>query len=149
MKTSQTFGILFAIALILFGALYPIPAKHLNTNSYSYKSKWTESYGEEYVGGDAYNYQMEASLKAGYMSGVMAMKSISVASGILLFFITLYSHVKCEAIEAQTEALTSIIGKINKQEDSGKEKADNSGNQPEASGTAPETPSGEAQKAET
>ena len=109
MKASQVFGIILAIALIAFGIAFPTPEKHLRVSSYSYDEPWHDEYGEEYVGGDAYNYQMEASLKAGYMSGVLAMKSITFVAGILLFFLTLYSRIKCEAIEEQTHLLSKYI----------------------------------------
>lgn len=115
MKAQHLFGIFAALALIAFGLFFPTPAKHLDVDdSYNYSSysheewKWIENKGEEYVGGDAYNYQMEASLKAGYISGVLAMKSITVVSGILLFFISLYSACKIESTIEQTNVLEKI-----------------------------------------
>ena len=111
MKASQIFGIIFAIALIAFAIIFPTPEKYLRVSSYSYSydNTWTDKSGTEYVGGDAYNYQMEASLKAGYMSGVLAMKSIAFVGGLLLFFLSLYSRVKCAAIEEQTRTLVSLL----------------------------------------
>ena len=110
MKASQVLGIILAIALIAFGAAYPVPEKHLYTSNYSWIDySWSSEWGEEYVGGDAYNYQMEASLKAGYMSGVLAMKSITFVGGLMLFLVTLYSRVKCVAIEKQNQLLTKIV----------------------------------------
>lgn len=115
MKVQHLFGIFAALALIAFGLFFPTPAKHLdvedryNYSSHSYEQwKWTDNKGEEYVGGDAYNYQMEASLKAGYISGVLAMKSITVVSGILLFFTSLYSACKIESVIEQTNVLKEI-----------------------------------------
>ena len=107
MKASQIIGIILAIALIAFGIAFPTPDKHLRVSSYL-SGDWNDNYGEEYVGGDAYNYQMEASLKAGYMSGVLAMKATSFVGGILLFFLTLYSRVKCAAIEEQTRVFSEF-----------------------------------------
>lgn len=97
MKRSQILGIIVAFALILFGIIYPVPEKWIQIdNSYfAQKTSWSGDDGPAYIGGDAYNYQIEASLKAGYMSGVMAMKSISIVGGIALFFLTLYSLVHC------------------------------------------------------
>lgn len=109
MKGSQVLGIILAIALIVFGVVFPTPEKHIRVSRYGYDKPWTDSYGEEYVGGDAYNFQMEASLKAGYMGGVLAMKSITFVGGLLLFFLTLYSRVKCAAIEVQTRKLSECV----------------------------------------
>lgn len=110
MKGSQVLGIILAVTLIVFGAAFPVPEKYVyvSSSSYAYDYPWTEDRGAEYVGGDAYNYQMEASLKAGYMSGVLAMKSISFVGGLLLFFLTLYSRVKCVAIEEQTRVISDM-----------------------------------------
>lgn len=44
---------------------------------------------KEYVGGDAYNYQIEASLRAGEISGAMAQEAIYYAcAGVLFVFST-------------------------------------------------------------
>ncbi len=114
MKGSQVFGIIIAIAMIIFSIAFPIPEKHLRTSSYAYNNSWKDESGEEYVGGDAYNYQMEASLKAGYMSGVLALKAIFLVGGILLFFLTLYSRIKCVAIEKQNRLISDCIKAIRK-----------------------------------
>ncbi len=107
MKGSQILGIILAIALIAFGIGYPTPDKHLRVSGYL-SGDWIDTYGEEYVGGDAYNYQMEASLKAGYMGGVLAMKSTSFVGGLLLLFLTFYSRIKCAALEEQTRILSEF-----------------------------------------
>ena len=101
MKGTHVLGLLVAIALVVFGIYYPVPEKRVSVSS-SYKAydyTWNDNEGAQYLGGDAYNYEVEASLKAGYMSGVLAMKSITFVSGIMLFFITLYSHNKIECLE--------------------------------------------------
>lgn len=100
-------GVIAAIALMIYSVSMPTPVKHLRVSSYS-TADWDNNYGEAYVGGDAYNYQMEASLKAGYMSGVMATKSITFVGGVMLLFVTLYSYAKCNAIDKQTALLTSM-----------------------------------------
>ncbi len=104
MKGISILGIIIAVILIAFGAAYPVPKKNLyvSSSSYAYGYSWSENIGAEHVGGDAYNYQMEASLKAGYFAGVLAMKSITFVGGLLLLFLTLYARVKCQTIEAQT-----------------------------------------------
>ena len=109
MKISHVCGWVISIAMIVFGSAFHVPEKHLRVSSYSYDVGWNELYGEEYVGGDAYNYQMEASLKAGYMGGVMTMKTLCVVSGILLLFLTVYSAERNHAIERQTKLLAKLI----------------------------------------
>ena len=104
----KAFGIIMSLLLIIFGAVFPVPEKKVNTIGYCYDKSWFYRYGEEYVNGDAYNYQIEASLKAGWMSGVLTMKSISVATGILLFFITIYADKKRKELEKQTKLLEQL-----------------------------------------
>lgn len=106
----KAFGIFVSVLLIIFGAVFPVPEKQVDTIGYCYDKSWFYRYGEEYVNGDAYNYQIEASLKAGWMSGVLTMKSISVATGILLFFITLYADKKHKELEKQTKLLEQLAG---------------------------------------
>ena len=120
MKKPHIFGLLAAIALIIFSIAFPVPEKHIDVSSnYSaYQSSWKENVGAEYVGGDAYNYQMEATLKAGYMSGVLAMKSITFVGGLLLFFLTLYSDSACSLTEYQNNKINEISGAMQRNEDS-------------------------------
>lgn len=120
MKTPHIFGLLAAIALIIFGIAFPVPEKYVDVSSnYSaYHSSWKENTGAEYVGGDAYNYQMEATLKAGYMSGVLAMKSITFVGGLLLFFITLNSNAACSLTEFQNAKINEISRAMQRNEDS-------------------------------
>lgn len=120
MKKPHIFGLLAAIALIIFSIAFPVPEKHIDVSSnYSaYQSSWKENVGAEYVGGDAYNYQMEATLKAGYMSGVLAMKSITFVGGLLLFFLTLYSDAVCSLTERQNSKIDEISWAMQRNEDS-------------------------------
>ena len=96
MKGWSVFGIIVALALIAFGIFYPVPKKHVKVDQgyKAYDYDWMENKGAQYVGGDAYNYQVEATLKAGYMAGVLAMKAITFVGGILLFFISVYAYCK-------------------------------------------------------
>lgn len=84
-------ALIVAVSLIRYGMNYSVPDKRIHVYSSSSSPSWSGDYGMEYVGGDAYNYQMEASLKAGYVSGVYAMKAIYTVGGTLLLFITLLS----------------------------------------------------------
>lgn len=120
MKKPHIFGLLAAIALIVFSIAFPVPEKYVDVSSnYSaYHSSWKENTGAEYVGGDAYNYQMEAALKAGYMSGVLAMKSVAFVGGLLLFFLTLYSNAACSLTEFQNAKINEISRAMQRNEDS-------------------------------
>lgn len=120
MKKPHIFGLFAAIALIIFSIAFPVPEKHIDVSSnYSaYQSSWKENVGAEYVGGDAYNYQMEATLKAGYMSGVLAMKSITFVGGLLLFFLTLYFDAACSLTEYQNSKIDEISRAMQRNEDS-------------------------------
>ena len=118
MKGSRILGIIFhilgiivAVALIVFSAKYPVPSKHVyvSSSSQAYYYSWDDNRGAEYIGGDCYNYQIEASLKAGYLAGVLAMKSITFVGGLLLLFLSLYSRVRCHAIEEQTRVITEMV----------------------------------------
>jgi len=117
MKFFQVLGILIAISLILFGILYPVPEKYVDVKSgrNAYYSEWSDNYGAEYLGGDAYNYQVEASLKAGYFSGTMTLKSLTFVSGILLFFMSIYSYNSTSLlnrIAAIEDNSTSLLNRI-------------------------------------
>ncbi len=113
-KIIPILGIVVAIAMIVFSAAYPVPDKYIRVGSSYYGYEWSENRGNEYVGGDAYNYQMEASLKAGYMSGILAMKSVMFVGGVLLLFVTLYSGMKRKVIEEQTKAFSECMAEQTK-----------------------------------
>jgi len=113
MKTEKTLclvGQIVAILLILVGIFYPLPEKRIKVSgsSKALDYSWERNTGAEYVGGDCYNYQMEASLKAGYTGGLIIMKSVLSASGILLMFLSLYTKGKYDAMEEQTKILSLI-----------------------------------------
>ena len=105
MKTVRIVGIIVAIAMIIFGLVYATPEKQVRVSGYRDKG-WADEWGIEYVGGDAYNYQIEATLKAGYYTGVVTMKTVSVVGGILLLFLSLFSLARME--EADTHARVTV-----------------------------------------
>ncbi|MBR4080846.1 MAG: hypothetical protein IKK21_03540 [Clostridia bacterium] len=113
MKWCHLVGIILAIALIVFSIAYPIPQKwvYVSGLSSAYTSDWSDNIGAEYLGGDAYNYIVEASLKGNYMSGVLTMKSVTFVGGVLLLFLTVYSYIKCAAVKAGTETLVRLLSK--------------------------------------
>lgn len=117
MQASKTWGIIISILLIVFAVIYPVPEKKVDVSgSYSaYDNSWADNEGAEYIGGDAYNYQIEASLKAGYVSGVLALKGITFVGGILLLFHTMFSSAKCAVGEAQSRLLSDLKKSIEDQ----------------------------------
>lgn len=64
--------------LLLKGLSYEIPSREFNT----YET-------EKYVGGDAYNYTIEASIRGGEIAGTTMAKSIYICSGIVIMSIAL------------------------------------------------------------
>ena len=108
MKAVHVLGAIFAIALMIFALAFPTPDKRVRTSSYNYDIKWSDDKGAEYVGGDAYNYQMEASLKAGYMGGVLALKGITFVGGVVLLFLTAFSYIRATAIEEQNRLISGL-----------------------------------------
>ena len=108
MKKSFVLSIIISIAMFGTGLFFPKPEKEIQLSSYSYSTDWGKS-GIEYVGGDAYNYQMEASLTAGWVSGVMAFKGILIASGLTLLALTIMLKAKNDEIKSQTSILNKLI----------------------------------------
>lgn len=84
-------GLCVGTGMIAYGNELELPDKNLIVSSYLPNDEWEDNVGDEYVGGDAYNYQMEASLKAGYMSGMMTVKAIMMAGGALIDVLVLIS----------------------------------------------------------
>lgn len=74
--------IAIGIVLIAVGLSITVPGDHLTTYE-SLAEKEGYSYIEEYVGGDAYNYIMGASLVAGHIAGTLAMKAVFIAGGAI------------------------------------------------------------------
>lgn len=80
-KTAGIVGIIVAIVLLILAFSSTTPDKYI------------KSYGEnkmyEYVGGDAYNYIIEASLRGGEIAGAKAVKAIYIAASGILFILSL------------------------------------------------------------
>lgn len=111
MKKSYLFSIIISVAMFGIGIFFPIPDKYIYVSSYSDDAEWGKN-GVEYFG-DAYNYQMEASLTAGWVSGVMAFKGIMIASGLMLFAITLMLKSKDDDVANQTYAIKQLTSQDN------------------------------------
>ena len=110
------FSILLGLILILAGVFLPIPGGALTTSEYSNGKKtdyyvFDDKYSsiDEYVGGDAYNYIIGASLVAGKMSGAIASKAIFIAGGVvcLCLGVTLKALQKKDCIPEIAETSTN------------------------------------------
>lgn len=83
MKNIAIIGIILSAVLILAGLIIETPDKKIG---YSYSKNGYE----EYVGGDAYNYIIEASLRGGEIAGAKAQKAIFISAGSVLLIISLF-----------------------------------------------------------
>lgn len=110
MKACHIVGIILALVLIGVGIFYPLPSKHYFVSSLPFADDWGSQYGNEYVGGDAYNYQIEASLRGGYVSGILTLKSIFIGTGIIILIISIYEHSKSKQSNKVSELLNQIAG---------------------------------------
>lgn len=83
--TIGAFCIVIALLLIIFGIALPIPKKHIDTwRTGAFGSEWKGDEYTEYVGGDAYNIMIEASLRGGIIAGRTIAKTILIVSGIAI-----------------------------------------------------------------
>lgn len=89
-KTSAILVMIIGVLLLATGLYLKTPGTKLTTQSYL---KGLEKYSviDKYVGGDAYNYIIGASLIAAEISGILTMKAIFIAVGALIFCIGLIS----------------------------------------------------------
>ena len=110
-------GITNGYKLISYSEKIELPEKyvHVSSLSFAYDSPWSSNTGAKYIGGDAYNYLIEASLKAGYYNAVSNEKTITYVGGILLLFTSIFtffaginSLVKCSTDQKQLEILQEI-----------------------------------------
>ena len=80
-KTAGISGIILAVVFLVLGFLSSTPDKYI------------KSYGTgkmyEYVGGDAYNYIIEASLRGGEISGAKTAKAVYFSAAGILFVLSL------------------------------------------------------------
>lgn len=75
------FSIILGILFIIFGLALPIPEKHIGTWNTFRGNEWTADKYTEYVGGNAYNIIIEASLRGGIIAGRTTAKAILVVGG--------------------------------------------------------------------
>lgn len=113
MKAFYVLCAIVAIAMIIFGTAYPLPGKYVNVSEkyIPYDEVWwKDDTGKEYINGDCYNYQIEASLKSGYMSGGMTMKSISFVGGWILLCLAISACDRNRRFDQQSHAPSSEPG---------------------------------------
>ena len=80
MKKIAIVGIILSVILLIWGLVIEVPSSYLSF------------YGiKEYVGGDAYNYIIEAGLRGGRIAGAMVQKVVLIISGCILFWMSLFA----------------------------------------------------------
>lgn len=79
-KWTQIIITAIGVLLVCIGLLMPVPGKELTT--YSFMADKGYSVIEEYVGGDAYNYIIGASLVGGEIAGAKAQKAVYTVAGL-------------------------------------------------------------------
>lgn len=98
--------IIIGICLICHGRNIKIPGGVLTTyklldgkltNNYKFDNQYSSI--DEYVGGDAYNYIIGASLVAGKMSGAMVSKAIYIVGGFLCICLGILLEILHKAIQ--------------------------------------------------
>ena len=77
MKTIAFIGLLLGIGFVIMGVSVEIPSRQIDTYLV-----------EQYVGGDAYNYQIEASILGGEIAGANISRTIYIAVGALISLIS-------------------------------------------------------------
>lgn len=89
-KVVSAIGIIISVTLLIIGVLTKIPEKRIS--SFSTKD---DGY-TEYVGGDAYNYQIEASLRGGQIAGARTERAVYISMSGLIFIISMFGLCKSE-----------------------------------------------------
>jgi hypothetical protein len=85
MKVRTLLGIIIGLALVLASFFVPVPSREISDP-------------EHYIGGDAYNYQIEASIRAGEIAGSKTAKALYLTGGIVVFVGSLIAYGFSEAI---------------------------------------------------
>ena len=97
-------GLLVAIALLVAGFCIAVPDKYIP----SWKDL-DEGGMEEYVGGDAYNFIIEAGLRGGEIAGATISKAVCFAASGIALILALYAFCG-KAAEAQPPARLDAPG---------------------------------------
>lgn len=123
-KNAYTYAIIFGIILIAIGIFFQIPGGALTTRAsldgagtayYVFDNKYSAI--DEYVGGDAYNYIIGATLVAGKISGAMTTKAIFIVGGALCLCFGLTFRMLQKKKEASESAISNAVTEEAKQEE--------------------------------
>lgn len=112
--------IAFGIILLLIGLLVKVPGGALTTKE-SLNGQATDYYLfdktysaiDEYVGGDAYNFIIGASLVAGRMSGAMVSRSVYIAGGLICICIGVMMMAKDKETDIRQTASAAPVSARN------------------------------------
>ena len=84
-KIVSIIGLAVSALFIFYGVFFKVPDKKISLYGSVENGGYTE-----YVGGDAYNIQIEASLRAGEIAGAKAVKAILITVGGMIAVISLF-----------------------------------------------------------
>ena len=104
-KTVAIIGILIASLLLCLGVFTKVPQKEISFYNFDGNGY------EEYVGGDAYNIQIEASLRGGEIAGAKAARS-TYFSGAALALILSLSLLAKEPKNKDTRKNINVIAEV-------------------------------------
>ncbi len=85
-------GIIISANMISAADKVSIPDKYVfvSSSSSAYDYGWGMNTGAKYLGGDAYNYIVEASLKAGYYNACVMKQTVMRTGGTALLFASIF-----------------------------------------------------------
>lgn len=87
-RTAANLGILISIIFLCLGFFSSAPSKEIDYYNYDGNGY------KEYVGGDAYNIQIEASLRGGIIAGKVTARAVYFSAAGLTFVISLMGLAK-------------------------------------------------------
>ncbi len=102
-RIAGTLGLVFAIVFLILALNMKIPEREINY------------YGvEKYVGGDAYNYQIEASLRGGEIAGAQITRAIyyGIAAILGVISIALLDSVSSDALQKKLSNISKEVSNI-------------------------------------
>ncbi len=119
-KSTSIFILVIGVVLLIVGLFLQVPSKELTTYS---TLEGEYSVIEEYVGGDAYNYIIGASLVSGEIAGAKTQKAIFISIGLLIICFGLYalSHIEKNNVLKATTDIIETENNVEEQNDIDKE----------------------------
>ena len=110
-RTVSILGFIIAALFLVAAFIIKVPNKYI-----SYYSSMDDGY-VEYVGGDAYNYIIEAALRGGEIAGAKTSKAIFFASAGIITVISLFGLVDQQPAFTEKPKLTEPIKEDGQQDD--------------------------------